>query len=241
MDKGNRIFLLLVAFFAITLSSCKRDEFNCIKPKGERLTRTIELEDFSNIYLSLAAEVEVSQGSEFSLQATSSENILNELDIWVNADDLMIESDRCFNLDEEIEIKITMPSLGFVEISSSGNVSTGPNFENVSFGFNLTGSGNLSHYTTTEVLTGQLSGSGNAYIGGSATTQEVELSGSGNFFAYDQVTEVSKLSLSGSGNAEVRVNDSLEARITGSGSVFYKSNPVVIRTGSGSGSVVDAN
>lgn len=241
MNKEIFNWAVFVVLFAGLMASCKKENLKCIKDNGEAATRTLDLADFSKVYLSIEAEVKITQGNTFSVEAIGPENVLNELDIWVNADDLMIESDRCFDLDEPLTILIQMPVLNFVSISSSGNIETGPNFENVVFDFELSGSGNLTHFTTTELISGVLSGSGNAYIGGSASRQEITLNGSGSFFGFDQPSEKSSLRLSGSGNAEVRLTDSLQAQILGSGSVFYKGSPEVERSGAGSGSVVNAN
>jgi Putative auto-transporter adhesin, head GIN domain len=50
-------------------------------------------------------------------------------------------------------------------------------------------------------------------------------------------TQNTTVDVKGSGNADIAVNQSLQVRMVGSGKVRYKGNPMVEKSGSGSGTV----
>lgn len=109
--------------------------------------------------------------------------------------------------------------------------------------------GNYGHYELTYYLTLPFiesiknNGTGDIYIDDMITQDEVKvvLNGTGNFYGYLLEVNNCQVDIIGTGNAEVNVKDNLDASIEGSGSIYYKGNPHIQNSVSGSGKLINAN
>jgi len=81
-------------------------------------------------------------------------------------------------------------------------------------------------------------GLGLVRLAGSADRQVVSVDGLGDYEAVGLASQEADLTLHSSASARVQVANRLNAAIHGSGSVYYYGNPVITRTGGGSGTVV---
>jgi hypothetical protein len=82
------------------------------------------------------------------------------------------------------------------------------------------------------------SGVGAINVTGAVHQQTVFLAGIGDYDARHLDSAEAEVTIRTFGSATVRVSDRLDARIDGAGSVYYIGDPIVQRTGGGSGSVV---
>jgi len=136
-----------------------------------------------------------------------------------------------------IEFHLTVHDLELVELSGVGRMTvTDIDSGRLSIVHNGVGSVNLSGLTATELDVSR-TGLGEIDVAGAVQRQTVTLGGQGAYAARDLHSVEAGVTIRSSGSATVRVSDRLDARIDGSGSVYYLGNPVVHRTGSGSGSV----
>lgn len=85
------------------------------------------------------------------------------------------------------------------------------------------------------VVDARLTGSGLVMLDGEAETADLSLSSSGKIDAMEMIVFDATVKNSGSGKIFVYATETLVATITGSGDVYYRGNPVVSVTGSGSG------
>ena len=80
-------------------------------------------------------------------------------------------------------------------------------------------------------------GPGSVSASGSVSSLDVALNGMGAYDGRWLTSREADVAIGGSGSATISVRDRLTARISGSGHVYYLGDPVVTRTGGGSGSV----
>jgi hypothetical protein len=140
---------------------------------------------------------------------------------------------------KEITITTSTNTLKKLVLTGSGSMMPQGNWIVDDLHCVLTGSGMISGLIDAERFIGQLSGSGNISISGTADFADLSVGGSGNIRMYSLNANEARASVSGSGNIELAVSDKLEAFVSGSGNVFYKGNPgEVLQHVSGSGKVI---
>ncbi len=82
---------------------------------------------------------------------------------------------------------------------------------------------------------------GNISISGTAKNQKVEVTSGGVYEAYDLTTEKADVVSGSGGKAEVKVTDTLDAKVRFGGNIHYKGNPKNITTKKVMGGIIKNN
>jgi Putative auto-transporter adhesin, head GIN domain len=231
--------LNILAFFAllISFSSCQK-----IIGEGPLVTETRTTGSFASIESSVSGDIYYVQGSDYKVELTAQQNILNVMETPIVNNELVIRFKNNVRVKshEQITIKVTAPSITGIGATGSGNVTVSSPLNSNNLFFRLSGSGNITlPVITCSHLETSLSGSGNISIaGGTATTEVFKISGSGNIDAPGVSSKSAISSTSGSGTIRLNASETLDVTITGSGSVYYSGNPVVTTNITGSGRVI---
>jgi hypothetical protein len=227
--------LLIMAMIVFT--SCEK-----IVGEGGLVNETRTLGNFTGIESEISGDVVYVQGSEYKVELTAQQNILNVMETPVINNKLVVRFKRGVRVKshETITIKVTAPSISSIGSSGSGNVTVLCPLTANDLSFRLSGSGNLNLSTIDcSHLEVNISGSGNVSIaGGNATTENFKISGNGNIDAQNVQAKSAITTTSGSGSIRLRVAETLDVTISGSGSVYYWGTPAVTTNISGSGKVV---
>ena len=191
----------LFSIFVIT--SCENGVF-CLKGKGDIVSENRQIDTFNKIHLiDSDASVWVKIGTEYSLEISAQENILDELITDVKNNILEIEYDHCVRKHDGIDIFITVPALEGVKVSSSGNMTLQTPVVADNFEIRLTGSGAI--FTDTLIVAQKfeidVTGSGNieCWNHSESTETEIILNSSGRVNLHNLKSRVVKASNSGSG------------------------------------------
>lgn len=259
MKKMSILFTLslVLLFFA----GCEKGIF-CISGKGDIVSSTITVADFTELEASGAFDVVVSQGDSQIVELKGHQNIIEKVKTSLMNDHLEIDlEDGCYN-DYELTIYVTVPNIKEVKlngsgdiiieefdeldqldliITGSGNIYGNYNFPVKNLLFYISGSGNIDFATTALNITSEIEGSGNVILSGTTNTHEAIITGSGSFRTFSLITDVTSINIEGSGDFEVFVNNTLNIDIGGSGNVYYKGYPNLNINISGTGNVIDAN
>jgi hypothetical protein len=182
----------------------------------------------------------VRQGGAESLLIRTEENILPFITTDQQGGSLVVgfeDGTSYHGQSSAIEFHLTVVNLDSVELSGAGNV-TASSFtaDRLSVVHTGVGSIRLSDLNANRLELTH-SGLGTVELGGAVQQQTMLLGGMGQCDARDLASAEADVTILGTGSATVRVSDRLDARIDGSGSVYYIGDPVVQRTGHGSGSV----
>ena len=253
--------LITLAILVIFFSGCEKGVF-CISGKGEIVSSTITVAEFSEIEASGAFDVVVTEGDIQIVEIVGHQNMIDKVNAVVIHDRLEVDLKRgCYN-DYELTIYVTTPDIQKVKLSGSGeivieefnelekldliidgsgNINGEYNFPINNLSFLITGSGNINFKTTSLNITSTIDGSGNVNLSGTTGTHDIKVEGSGSFHTFDLISDNTSIYVEGSGDSEVNVNENLDIDIFGSGDVYYKGHPNLTINISGSGNVYNAN
>jgi hypothetical protein len=203
---------------------------------------TRNIKGFSKVNFGVAGNLTINIGPEFSVVVEGTKSDLKEVITELSGDRLLIKQERWrFNLDEKVNVYITMPALTGLGVSGSGKaeiLDAVTDADNLSL--SVSGSGKLlTAGLVVDDLNCNISGSGDIIIGseGNADRADFSISGSGSYSGKDFEIDHLEVSVSGSGNCLCKVGDSLDATISGSGNVTYFGDPKINARVSGSGHV----
>ncbi|MEM1328192.1 MAG: head GIN domain-containing protein [Bacteroidota bacterium] len=222
----------------LTFISCVQMDGGGEEAVGSYDKTTLDIDDFSELSLSLDAVVHVRQGSPQSVEIEAKESVIENITRDVRGDRWSIGFEKNMRNTGDIKIWITVPELEEINVSGSGKI-IGKNSLTASDELKLaiSGSGSMQLDLTTERLSCVVTGSGRMSISGRTDEQRVNISGSGDVEGYDLEAKDCIVRITGSGSSEVNVSDDLEANITGSGDVNYKGDPRIKSRIVGSGDI----
>ena len=209
-----------------------------IKGEGAVVTKTLKLESFSSLNLSISGNVYLRQGEQQKVEIEGQENIIENLSTTVENGTWKIHFKQNVRSYEKLNLYITLPDLKQVLVSGSGDVVGKTRFEGLKEPrFAISGSGSIVLEVQAEEVEAQISGSGDMDLRGSAGELEVAISGSGDVSAEALKAKTVEVSISGSGDAAVSAADNLKVLVSGSGDVVYTGRPKTQIRISGSGEV----
>ena len=222
MKISNLILTLLFLSASITVHAQWWGGGKSVSGEGPRVTKTIDLDDFTGIGLSLGADVHLEQGSKQKVTIKAQQNIIDLIQKEVRGGEWKIGFEKGINLrrHDGIDIYITIPTVDKLAIAGSGSITGKNDFKNV------------------KDLEVSIAGSGDVELSGSGDDLEISIAGSGNVELADFETNDCDVSIAGSGDCEIHVNGSLYVSIAGSGDVKYRGNPAKVKSKvAGSGDV----
>lgn len=209
-----------------------------IKGEGAVVTKTLKLESFSSLNLSISGNVYLRQGEQQKVEIEGQENIIENLSTAVENGTWKIHFKQNVRSYEKLNLYITLPDLKQVLVSGSGDVVGKTRFEGLKEPrFAISGSGSIVLEVQAEEVEAQISGSGDMDLRGSTGELEIAISGSGDVSAEALKAKTVEVSISGSGDAAVSATDNLKVLVSGSGDVVYTGKPKTQIRISGSGEV----
>ncbi|MCD6597476.1 MAG: DUF2807 domain-containing protein [Bacteroidales bacterium] len=202
---------------------------------------TRKVASFSELGLSILADVYISQGNKTELIIEGDENTIEHIETKISGGKLKITYDTRNSWKyKKVKIYISSPNWEGIYMAGSGNITNQTAIEGEQMDIAVSGSGDITIDDLKAVKIGiRISGSGDISLKGSDKTEslEVSISGSGDVDVSGIFTDKAKVRISGSGGAKVYAETDLEVSISGSGSVYYKGNALIDARISGSGKV----
>jgi len=223
----------------IDLNGCSAQS---VKGSGNIISESRHVPGFTEIELKGQGKVELTEGSQPSLEVTTDDNILPSIETVVRDGKLIISHERGKNLrPTRLNFTIAVKDLAGISIAGSGDVNGTHKLVSDDFYAKISGSGDITLAVETARLESDISGSGSINLSGSAHRYDARITGSGGVDAFDLQTSDSSVVITGSGNCRVSVSERLQAKITGSGDVLYKGDPRISQSITGSGKVKNRN
>jgi hypothetical protein len=228
-------FVLALFLLLAGLSAC--DPLG-VRGRGDLITETRNAKDFHALEVNVHGDVDVFVDTDFFVEVTCEDNIIDYLDTEVEDGVLKIHFDRSVYDVDDLHIVVHAPAWDAFEINGSADVHVKDLIEGDQLDVRISGSGDLEcHEAVFDQAKISVSGSGDVELNGSSLDLDVSISGSGNLQALNFPVKKAKVALSGSGEAKVDVSDQLDVTVSGSGDVYYQGSPVVTSIVSGSGRV----
>jgi len=187
---------------------------------GVAATQARELPAFTSVELSGSNNVRISVGDPQAVVVHADDNLLSHVTTRVAGETLVVgNTPGSFSTRSPMSVEIRLPSLDALRLTGSGTIDA---------------SG-----IRADAFSLAITGSGDVWASGRATSLRLTLAGSGVATADQLTAEQVNVVLAGAGTALVRATKRLDASVPGTGSVVYHGAPAQVRTNvSGSGVVV---
>ncbi|MFH0733998.1 MAG: head GIN domain-containing protein [bacterium] len=211
--KLKNYFVLAIAVF--TLSAC---HFRSVKGSGNYNIEKRNIDNFSELELSGAFDVNLIIDDKTSLEIKAEDNLMKYIKTEVHGNSLSISTKKNLNPKRKIVINITTPQLSGVSVSGANDLGV-KGLKNEDFFVNLSGAGSVNVEGKTDEL-------------------QVDISGAANLHAKNLIANDVRIDISGASDADVYANNSLNATVSGVGNINYYGNPPkVLHRVSGIGSI----
>ncbi len=232
---------IVFIFGVLFLSGCDSENaHDCIKTDGEIINYTVALPEFNKIRTEDDISVELTSGETQKVTVETGENLVSDLNIFVENEELILQNTNSCNLirDHNVTlIRITSQNITRIRHGSSAtfkSVGTLPypnlSLQSITGGFSgANKNGDFDLKVNCKNLTVYANGSSGFLISGYATT--------GRFIFSDEFPQlqggqllVDDLIISHTGAAPMVVNpkNSIKGQIKGTGNVISKNRPPVV-------------
>ncbi|MGB4595165.1 MAG: head GIN domain-containing protein [Anaerolineaceae bacterium] len=205
---------------------------------GKEISEDRAVEAFSGIDFSGGGSIKLVHGTEYKLNISGEDNVLDNITSEVKNGVLVIDFKRDVGATfstKDVVFTITYIDINKLEVNGGAMIeSENLGVQNLQLVINGGGSTTLKSQGM-DALDVRLDGGNNFVISGQATSQTVEINGGGNYNASDLKTETASISMTGAGNADIWATDTLSAKIVGVGKISYWGNPIVTQAVNGLG------
>ena len=217
---------IIMSFIALLLASCSCAIERDNKQAGKKTTKTIVVNDFTEIQIAGGFNVYFTQANNTSVKIRGHEKALKNVNIVSNGKTLTIGTKKSWKFlsfyDSDIDVYVTSPNLRSVSIAGSGEFKSSTKIDTDRMYISVAGNGEVDiQDIICDNLKGEIAGSGEIDIK-RITTQNAELSiaGSGDIDIENAVIDNVACEIAGSGNIELKGNIRHHTQeIAGSGSV----------------------
>lgn len=215
MKKGLLLLLVLSASFLV---GCRDWGIMGVRGNGKVVTENREIDNFTELELGGAYNVEIKVGNEPGIVISGEQNLLKYIRTRQDGDRLIIDTKKNISPRKEIKIIITVPKLNLLDASGACDIYA----ENIS----------------SDRFTLDLSGAGSVELNGKVEKFRIDASGASSLEAKNLKAKNVIISLSGAGSADVYASEYLDAEVSGVGSITYYGNPKNVKKDvSGVGSI----
>jgi hypothetical protein len=240
--------LALVAAMAISIAGC--DDLgggDTITGSGTLETTSYDFEDFSELDLGSAFDVEVTQGDSYAVEVTVDDNIVDDLDVKRDGKTVRIAMkgpDSYRNVTQEA--RVTMPALSRSKLSGATSATFGGFASDDRLEVELAGASSVvcsdmaagsvkfdlagaSSVRCSDVVTGDttvaLAGASKLELTGSGAGADVKAEGASSVLMGDFPVEAAVVKLTGASNATVNASGTLDVDLAGSSDLTYLGEP----------------
>jgi len=236
-QKVLNLATLAFVFVVMLTSACTYAQ----NESGNMQSEKRDLTNFSQISVSIEADVYVSQGAEsVTIEASESDkaNIVTEVD----DNELIIKKKKGSNIKGKVVVHVSTPSIEGLSLAGAGKIESKGELKVETLSCSLAGSGDILLFKlTAKSVSASIAGSGNVGLKGTCSESlSVDVAGTGNCDFKGFETPSVSVSIAGSSDVAVYASKSLSVSIVGSGSVYYKGQPQISSSIVGSGEVKTA-
>ncbi|MFC2038415.1 head GIN domain-containing protein [Chloroflexota bacterium] len=193
-----------------------------VEGTGNLVTEDYELSDFKQVKADNGFYVEIIQGSSYSVEVTTDDNIREYLDVTKSGDTLTLKlKGSGISGSRTLKAKISMPDIEAVNLSGGSRAEvTGFDFQH-EFSASLSGGSKLEGNINTGDIGFGISGGSNVVLKGSGGDLVIR-STSGSKAELDSFSVGNaNVNIDGGGRAELNVNGTLDTVLTGGSAIVY--------------------
>jgi hypothetical protein len=209
----------------------------CNKARGPVVEQELNIGQFDGIELNIRDNVYIKQGASQRVTIEAQENVAEALNKKIENGIWVIDFESKPKLYKNMKINITVPDLKYIKLNGPGMVITEKLLLD-SLKISVNGSGNIDVEGNIKHLHSEMLSNGDIYLEGTAQLHTVDLNSNGRINSFDLESNTASIILDGIGTANVKVKDTLQARLLGDGSIYYKGNPFLNTISTSSGSII---
>lgn len=204
--KGNKWQFTPEGLLCLTCQKEAREEDD---DDSEKLSAIMEVEDFNQLEIRGAFEVEIKKGDKFQLKIAD-EELRKNVNIEQGNNVLEISSKRG-GFKNRGRLQITIPEMESFDLSLQGAAKV-----------------KIRDFKT-QKLSVEINGASQLDLQGQAKTLEADINGAGELKAFEMPFEVVNLEIAGAASAQLYVKNSLYVEAAGACAVSYKGNPKSVK------------
>ncbi len=184
---------------------------------------------FSGIKVSGGIDVYLSQGDDYALAVSASEEkFRDEIKTEVNNGILTISysgSSLRYNTNRKLRAYVSFKTLESIEASGACDLIFSGNVNANSMKVKLSGACEIKGSLAITNLQLDLSGASTVKLNGTVQNLKIDASGASDIKSYDLAVDNCVADLSGASDVRLTVNKSLAAKASGASNLYYKGNP----------------
>jgi hypothetical protein len=199
-----------------------------ITGSGEIVTHEESFTGFDRLDISHAFDVDVRQGSDYSVIIRVDDNIEKYLEVKKQGSTLKIGMQPNLNLsfgNTTMEAEITMPELVGLNTSGASSVTITGFESSDDFDAELSGASTLRGDIEAGDVRFEISGASSLILTGSGDNLRLDISGASDADLEEFPVEDARIELSGASNATVNVNGTLDVEASGASDLYYVGEP----------------
>ncbi|MES1218200.1 MAG: head GIN domain-containing protein [Bacteroidota bacterium] len=232
--------LFLLIFPIVLFTSCRGIFGKRVNGDGNLKTESRSPGQFDEVEVSGSIDLYVKQDSARSVKIEADANLMEYIEVFTEADKLVVRTRNGFNLRPTQDIKVYVSSPVYKKFELSGACDIYSENQIVSsdaIELGMSGSCDGKIDVKTPKVSTDLSGACSIEIKGE--TKELTAGGSGSttFKCFGLMAENVSVDISGAGDAEVYASVKLDVDVSGAAGVKYKGNASVSQKVTGAGSV----
>jgi hypothetical protein len=227
----KRTALFLMAFLAITSTSCVIGWDNGITGNGNVVEETRDISGFTGVHLSSGVDVLLSEGEEFEVRVEADENLLDVIETELKGDVLVVGTGHVnIRKAKAKRVHVTLPRLETLKVTSAGDCDGQTPFHCGDLKLSISSAGDLLLDVEADRIDLDISSSGDARLSGKAGVFNVSLSSAGDLHAFDLVAAKVDVDVSSAGDARVNATEEISMSASSAGDIYYMGDARVIRS-----------
>lgn len=223
--KKATFFVSVMGGFILLLGSCIYPFAGNISGDGNVKIETRNIGEFNSIEASNGLHVFITFGQPATLEVEADENLHDVIKTEVTSGTLRIFSEKNIRNEKAKNIRISVPTLEDIEVSSAADVQGENKLEADRLNISVSSAGNLRLEIVAKELDVDASSSGNLELKGEAQELEADVSSAGTIDTDRLLVKFCRVSASSAGNASVWVSDEIIAEASSAGNIRYKGDP----------------
>ncbi|MEM6398550.1 MAG: head GIN domain-containing protein [Bacteroidota bacterium] len=211
-----------------------------IQASNNIITESRELSGFDELKICCSISVDLYKSDTYEVEVQAPDNVMSAVRTELMGDRLVIGMENNVNIrgGSRIKVRISMPSLEDVSVSSSSVLKGHDTFTGDELDVKCSSSGTIDLDFEGEEIDVSVNSSGRIELRGKADEVKVNSSSSGSVDAYDLATKSADVNSSSSSVVRISVSDRLEANASSSASIKYRGQPNYVDTDSSSGASI---
>ncbi len=234
----KRALISISILSMLIAQSCVFDLDNGISGSGNVKSEVINVDGFTGIHASSGIDVILSQG-DYYVEVIADENLHEYITVDREGKILRIGSEKNIYRAESKVVKVTLPELTDIKISSAGDIEADTDFKCEDLDISISSAGDLDLDVDAKDIRISISSSGDCDLRGTARELKAKLSSAGDLNAFDLEADYVSVSVSSAGDAKVTANKEIEMSASSAGNIYYRGDGKVLRSNSSSaGSII---